>query len=184
MTDNVNIITEHFVDNENPHEHWKYIQCDGGIAIDFGCGRWEQVAYRDPNWPTTPEYLFNRGASKVYAFDVDQNELNWFKENINSENPNIIPVYANLSNVDIFKSIYAEYKPNIVKCDIEHNEIFLLQLTDEEFSSVNFYAIETHTDHLYRLFLEKFINLGYKVEHMIHLTHAYPMKVIFAEKIK
>lgn len=175
------MITEE-VNNENPHEHWRYIECTDKITLDFGCGRWEHVEHRDQTWPTTPEYLLEKGASKVYAFDIDEKEIEWYQNNICESKPQIIPIKKDLSNLEVFKEIYSEYQPKAIKCDIEHNEQFLLQLSDEEFSSVEHYAVETHSDELQRLFIEKFENLGYEITAVIHLIHANPMKVIFANK--
>ena len=175
------MITEE-VNNENPHEHWKYIECNGKVAVDFGCGRWEHVERRDQSWPTTPEYLLEKGASTVYAFDIDLNEIDWYKNNFSETKPQIVPIQKDLSTLEVFKEIYSAYKPKIVKCDIEHNERFLLELTDEEFSSVDTYAIETHSDQLQAAFLQKFEKLGYEITNIIHLIHANPMKVIFATK--
>lgn len=170
------------VNNENPYEHWKYIECGDKVAVDFGCGRWEHVERRESYWLTTPEYLLEKGASIVYAFDIDQNEIEWYKNNICPTKPQIVPIQKDLSNLEVFKEIYSEYKPKIVKCDIEHNEEFILQLSDEEFSSVEHYAIETHSHDLQNLFLQRFENLGYEINAIIHLVHANPMKVIFATK--
>lgn len=170
------------VNNENPYEHWKYIECGGKVAVDFGCGRWEHVEHRESSWPTTPEYLLEKGASIVYAFDIDGNEIEWYKNNVSTSKPEIIPIQKDLSNLEVFREIYAEYKPKAVKCDIEHNESFILELTDEEFSSVEHYAIETHSNALQDLFLQRFQKLGYDVTAIIELVHANPMKVIFATK--
>jgi predicted rRNA methylase YqxC with S4 and FtsJ domains len=66
------------VNNENPNEHWEFINVNGKTVLDLGCGRWEHVEYRDPNWPTTPEYWTQKGANQVIGIDADQNEIDWF----------------------------------------------------------------------------------------------------------
>lgn len=170
------------VDNENPHEHWKHISCDGKVSVDFGCGRWEHVEHRDQSWPTTPEFLLERGASKVYAFDVDQNEINWYNSNVTPLKPQIIPLLKDLSSTENIREIYRELQPQVVKCDIEGHELRLLELNDEEFCTPDHYAIETHSDGLYGAFVERFQKLDYEITAVIHLTHANPMKVIFATK--
>jgi len=170
------------VDTENPSLHWKYIECENKVVIDLGCGRWEKVEHRDQSWPTTPEYLVQLGASKVYAFDIDKNEIEWYKNNICPISPKIKPFCVNLNNLEIIKKIYSDIKPDVVKCDIELNEALLLELSDEEFSSVELYAIETHNDTLYNNFLKKFKQLNYTITGLIELTHAPPMKAIFAKR--
>ena len=78
------MITRYY-DTEHPAEHWEFIECEGKVAIDLGCGRWEKVEKRDSSWPTTPEWLVQKGASHVYAFDIDPEEvLIAFKNDINN----------------------------------------------------------------------------------------------------
>jgi hypothetical protein len=170
-------------DSENPSLHWGYIKCKDKIAIDLGCGRWETVEYRDPNWPTTPEWLIKLGASKVIAFDIDETEVNWYNENISPIMP-VTAVHSAITTVDHIRDILTTYQPSVVKCDIEGFEQVFLELTDDEFSSIDFYALETHSDELYNSFKDKFDKLGYDIIATVDLVHAPPMKALFAEKIK
>lgn len=172
------------VDNENPYLHWKYIECSNEIVADLGCGRWESVEYRDLSWPTTPEYLLSLGASKVYAFDVDKNEIQWYKNNISTKSPQIEAITLSIDSLDKIRHIYSIYKPTVIKCDIEFNEHLILGLTDIEFCSIKFYAIETHSNDLYDSFLNRFKEFNYEITGLIDLVHAPPMKVIFAKKNK
>jgi hypothetical protein len=87
-----------------------------------------------------------------------------------------------ITTVDDIRNILNTYNPKVVKCDIEHYERVFLDLTDEEFSSIDFYALETHSDALYDAFVERFNNLGYEVVACVELVHAPPMKALFAEK--
>lgn len=170
------------IDSEKPDLHWKYIECKNQIAVDLGCGRWEHIEHRDPSWLTTPEYLLQLGASSVYAFDTDQNEINWYTENVCPNHSNLQAFHGHIDSVDKIRQIYKKCNPDVIKCDIEHNETFILELTDSEFSIVQFYAIETHSDDLYNRFIERFSKLGYAIVALIDLVHARPMKVIFAKK--
>lgn len=169
------------VETENPSLHWEFVNCKNKICIDLGCGRWEHIEYRDPNWPTTPEWLIINGAKEVYAFDMDEREIEWYKENI-SNKYRIFPFFKEIKDVQDIRNIISEYKPDMIKCDIEGAEIFLLELTDDEFCSITSYAIETHSEELHEAFINKFTNLGYTVIAQIDLIHAKPMKVLFAEK--
>jgi hypothetical protein len=167
--------------SEKPSLHWKYIQCKDQVAMDLGCGRWEQVEFRDPSWPTTPEYLIELGASKVIAVDIDPSEIEWYKANVSTKS-NVVALHRNINSVDAVRELLNEYKPTVIKCDIEGQENCFLQLSDEEFCSVKMYALETHADYLHNLFLEKFNNLNYEVIATINLVHALPMKALFAVK--
>ena len=166
---------------EHPKEHWEFIECDGKVAIDLGCGRWEKVEQRDSNWPTTPEWLVQRGASRVYAFDIDPEEVEWYNANIDPQSI-ITTTLKGIHSVEDAREIWNTYKPKIVKCDIEGFESKILELSDEEFSSIDLWAIETHSDELEFNFKERFEKCGYELFGYIHLTHAPHVRVLFAKK--
>ena len=167
--------------SENPNFHWKFIECDGQIVLDLGCGRWEHIEHRDPLWPTTPEYFIQKGAKHVYAFDIDAGEIGWYNENVVPK-MNVTAILQRIDSVDTIKNILNKYSPQAIKIDIEGDENLFLNLSDEDFSCINFYAVETHTEDLFHRFIEKFEKLKYKITGVISLTHAKPVKVIFAKK--
>jgi hypothetical protein len=171
------------VDNENPNNHWKFIECEGKVALDLGCGRWEKMEHRDPSWPTTPEYLKEKGATKVYAFDTDPEEVNWFNENIDDD---IITTQNRMiETVEDVRDLLSTYKPTVIKCDIEMYERTFLELTKDEFRIIEHFAVETHNlygNTLHEQFIEKFKEFDYEITAEIDLTHAPPMNVLFANK--
>ncbi|MFA5395403.1 MAG: hypothetical protein WC346_05215 [Methanogenium sp.] len=172
------------VNDENPENHWKYINIKPGeLAVDFGCGRWEKVEHRDSSWLTTPEFLLSRGAEFVYAFDKDKEEIDWYNETF-FDNQSMKFLQRDLSSQSVFEDIIVDLEPNVVKCDIEKNEMHLLNIRKPIFSSVRLYAIETHRDWIFNAFMSEFPIRGYEVTAVINLTHAKPMKVIFAERIE
>ena len=171
------------VSSENPNLHWEFIECKDVVAVDLGCGRWGKVEYRDPSWPTTPEYLIQKGASHVYAFDIDPVEIDWYTANISTK-MNVTAYCKAINTVDDVREILTTLKPKSIKIDIEGYEQAFLQLTDEEFCSIDFYAVETHSDALSEQFSQKFEKLNYEVVAIIDLIHARPMKAFFAKKIK
>jgi hypothetical protein len=167
--------------SENPSEHWEFIECEGKVAIDLGCGRWEHVEYRDPSWPTTPEWLLLKGASEVHAYDIDPAEVDWYNT-VLAPTKNIKAYEKGITVVQDLREILQAHNPKVVKCDIEGYESTFLELTDEEFKSIDYYALETHSEHLYVCFMEKFNLLGYEIIATVDLTHAPPMKALFAKK--
>jgi hypothetical protein len=175
-----NMITEQ-TNSENPSLHWKYINCKGRISLDLGCGRWETVEYRDPNWPTTPEYLIQQGATEVRAFDIDPAEIDWYTTNITPKMA-VFPECMAVRTVEDIRSIMKKYAPKAIKCDIEGAEQVFLELSDEEFCSIDHYALETHSTAIYDAFVQRFNDLNYEIIAVIDLVHAPPMKAIFAEK--
>jgi SAM-dependent methyltransferase len=169
------------VNNENPIEHWQYINVKDRVVLDLGCGRWEKVEIRDKNWLTTPEYFLANAAKKVVAIDADPEEIEWFTNKFNNDNLKFILKSIN-STQDIIE-LYNIYKPDCVKCDIETNEKFLLGLTKEQFCSVKEYYIETHGNNLYFTIIDLLNKYNYSIYHQIDLTHTRGYcKVIFAKK--
>lgn len=168
------------ISTEHPDEHWQFIECNDSVVLDLGCGRWEAVERRDPNWPTTPEYFIQRGARHVYAVDSDRNEIDWFVKNMTAQT-NMTFIKKTISSAEEVSELYSTYQPSVVKCDIEHAELNLLNLSDDDFCKISMYAIETHSADLHRSFIEKFNTLGYEITAVLTLTHA-PVKVIFAKR--
>lgn len=170
------------VDNENPIEHWQYINVNNKIVLDLGCGRWEKIEHRDSNWLTTPEYFISNGAKKVIAVDADPEEILWFTDKFPNVN-NLKFIFKSINSSQDILDFYNLYKPNCVKCDIETNEKFLLQLTKEQFCSVDEYYIETHGLDLYIKILDILNHYNYDIIKQIDLTHTQGYcKVIFAKK--
>ena len=170
------------VNNENPNEHWEFINVNEKTVLDLGCGRWESVEYRDPNWPTTPEYWIQKGAKYVVGIDADQNEIDWFlkmyKDEVSYEFNCMM-----INSPNDFNHLINQYKPNVIKCDIEEGEIHLINLDDETFKLVDEYYIETHGDELYSKCVSKLSECGYEIYEEIDLTHTRGYcKVLFAKK--
>lgn len=170
------------VNTENPYKHWEFVNVENRIVVDLGCGRWEKVEYRDPSWPTTPEFFKIKGASYVFGCDSDPEEISWFKSNFNSDSTYAFyQLYVN--SPTIFKEIIEKIKPNCIKCDIEGGEIHLINLEDEIFKMVDEYYIETHNQELYFNCLNKLKQCEYDIVEEIDLTHTYgACKVIFGKK--
>ena len=171
------------VNNENPIEHWQYINVDNKVVLDLGCGRWEKVEYRDSNWLTTPEYFLANHALKVIAVDVDQEEISWFRNKF-PNHTNLEFILKSINKKEDILDLYHTYKPNCIKFDIEGNEKLLLELTREEFSNIDEYYIETHGLDIYLKIIDILKLYEYTITNQIDLTHTRGYcKVIFAKKI-
>lgn len=176
----MNIFTS--VNNENPTDHWKYINVKNKIVLDLGCGRWEKIESRDQSWLTTPEYFLTNNAKEVVAIDADPDEIRWFQNKFKN-NPKLKFLLLPINSTADINKLYNLYKPDCVKCDIETNEKFLVGLTEEQFCSVKEYYIETHGNHLYSIIYNLLIKYNYSIRHLIDLTHTKGYcKVIFATK--
>ena len=170
------------VNNENPNEHWQFVDVIDKTILDLGCGRWESVEYRDSNWPTTPEFWIQKGANKVIGVDSDQNEIDWFmKKHINNICFNFKCMMIN-SPQDLLNLIN-EYTPEIIKCDIEGGEIHFVNLNNDIVKQIQQYYIETHSDELYNKCISKLEECDYDIYEKIDLTHTNGIcKVLFAKR--
>lgn len=170
------------VNNENPNEHWEFINVNGKTVLDLGCGRWEHVEYRDTNWPTTPEYWTQKGANQVIGIDADQNEIDWFLKMYKNEIGYTFNCMI-INSPDDFYHLINQYKPNVIKCDIEGGEIHLINLDNETFKLVDEYYIETHGQELYLNCISKLFECDYEIYEEIDLIHTNGnCKVLFAKK--
>lgn len=170
------------VDNENAKEHWEFIDVNNKTVLDLGCGRWNEVEKVEDHWLTTPEHFISHGAKKVIAVDIDPSEILWFKSKFsNSDNYEFL--CKSIDSTQAIIDLYDQYKPNCVKSDIETNEKYILNLTQEQFCSIDSYYIETHGTDLYLGFLEIFAKYNYTINAKIDLIHTRGYcKVIFATK--
>ena len=170
------------VDNENPNLHWEFVNVDGRIVLDLGCGRWEHIEHRDPNWPTTPEYWINKGASFSIGLDSDSNEINWFNDQFNDDSRYKFECMFISSTADM-ANLISTYNPDCIKCDIEGGESTLFDLDDDIFCKIDEYYIETHGDELYNRCIEKLTRNNYVIHSLIDLVHTQGFcKVVFARK--
>lgn len=170
------------LNNENSAEHWKFIDVKDKVVLDLGCGRWNKVERVEDEWLTTPEHFVSHGAKRVIAVDIDPLEIDWFNNNFKDNNIYEFLCMAIKSKEDIIK-LYNIYNPDCVKCDIETNEKYLLELSREQFCSIKNYYIETHGDNLYLKFLQILSDYNYHISEQIDLTHTNGYcKVLFATK--
>lgn len=170
------------LNNENSAEHWKYIDVKDKTVLDLGCGRWNKVEKVEDTWLTTPEHFVKHGAKKVIGVDIDSEEITWFSNKF-GHNASYTFLCQSINSAQDVIDLYTTYKPDCVKCDIETNEKYLLQLTKEQFCSVNHYYIETHGRELYLQFLNVLSQYNYYINEQIDLTHTNGYcKVLFAIK--
>lgn len=180
MENNKNMIKKQW-NTENPELHWEFIECNNEIVADLGCGRWEHVEYRDKSWLTTPEFLIKRGAKKVYAFDIDNNEVEWYQSHV-ANKMQVEPINLNINSVEHIREIYNKCNPTVIKSDIETYEKYFLDLNDDEFRSIKFYAIETHTVELLNQFINKFNELNYEIIAELNYHISENVNVLFAKR--
>jgi hypothetical protein len=168
--------TNFIITTELPEEHWKYTNFKDKNVLDLGCGRWDAVTLED----TTPYYFLKKGASKLIAVDILETEIDFYK-NQNLKNAEFI--CTSIDNVQKIKELISTHNINVIKCDIEGNELLLLELTENDLTNVESFCIEYHGSHIKPLLENKLNELGYDIT-AIGKLWVEGFGVIFAEKIK
>jgi len=141
------------IKSENPEDHWGFLNVKNKTVVDFGCGRtWNQN-------PTTPEFFLQKEAKKVIAIEMWPNEIEWFKENVKNEN--LILITDQIDSGEKIKKYIVEYKPEVIKCDIEGAEKYLYELSNEIFNPVQEMAIEYHDEEIKSKIISECIKWGF-----------------------
>jgi disulfide oxidoreductase YuzD len=76
--------------------------------------------------------------------------------------------------------LFLEYKPDIVKMDIEGAERHLLSCSNIILSNINEWLIECHNEELYEKIKEKFQNSNFKV---FYISPMEKLKILIAKKL-
>jgi O-antigen biosynthesis protein len=128
------------IPTEDPKDHWSFLNVKDKLVLDMGCSFYE--AYYHPGMLSSAEWFVENGATQVVGFDGDPAEVT--KYNIvykNNPRYNIFKLW--LDNPDHIRKLL-EFKPQVIKCDIEGNEINFLHITKEEMDCVEEIAFEYH----------------------------------------
>ena len=166
------------IDVEEPHIHWEHINVQNKRVLDLGCGDFGRAM--DLPYPTTAEYFIQEGASYVLGIDGNSGDIGQLLKNTGDK---LEVRYLMINSPNQIFELITNNQIQIVKSDIEGAEEHLLTMDDADFSLVEEYYIETHSDVLETGFLEKFARCGYNVYHKIILIHTHDRcKVLFARK--
>jgi phage anti-repressor protein len=125
------------IKTENPSEHWGFLECDGRTVLDLGHGIWEQ------DTEPTPIYFLKEKATLVVGVDPSQPSYNWYKDNLKTER--FVQHNDYIDGPNKFQMYLRYYRPHVVKCDIEGSEIYMGNLTKEDFETVREMGIEYHS---------------------------------------
>jgi len=96
---------QHNILSENSEHHWPFLNIEGKVLLDLGCGRHGTGDL----YQSSAVYLGEKGAMKVIAIDGRESEIQYFNEN----NPNpdkytFISMFINTPDEDT--SVYDEEK--------------------------------------------------------------------------
>jgi hypothetical protein len=142
------------IHSENPLEHWSdVVDVRDKVVLDLGCGWLFQP------FMSTPEYFLSREAKKVIGVDASCGEIEQLKQTF----PVHTFICRTIEKVEDITSLLEEYRPELVKMDIEGHEVLMEQITDEQLSSVKEFAIEYHNPTCKQVIIKRLTELGFEI---------------------
>jgi hypothetical protein len=167
--------SKHFyIQSEDPDHHWNFLNVKDQVVLDLGCG----IHLKQPEWQTTPEYFTKKGALKVIGVDGNQDDINYLK----LENPNNVFYCDFIDSSEKLISYINDNKVTSLKLDIEGFESLFID-SKNDFPTLKYVAIETHSRDLLNSSIKKLVNLNFKIDtictfypeahHMCNLIYAY-----------
>jgi hypothetical protein len=141
---------DHIIFSENSSEHWPFLDVAGLNVLDLGIGRWGVNEIEE----TSPVFFKNKNAKKIIGIDCDKIEVDFFDKYFSH----------NYSDESVFKCMFiknsndlsfliSENDINVIKCDIEGEEINLFKLKLQEYQALKHIAVEYHSPVLLRQLL-------------------------------
>jgi len=158
--------------SENYDAHWGFASFEGKSILDIGA-----------DWGSTVYYFLQHGAKKVVAVEGDKKQASELFANFNNT-LNVVCVEMMVKSAEQFEQLISKYKPDIVKCDIEGDERFLLNVPVETIASVEEWLLETHSHDVHQKFLDLFNSLYPEVtiHYEIIRKEFPPVRVIWARR--
>ena len=131
---------------------WPNIDFKDKIVLDLGA-----------DWGSTAYYFRQKGASLIIAIE---GELNYFTELCKNAEKigNVIPVHMWIDTPRQIMALMEKYGPDIVKVDIEREEINLLAIMPHILKKVKIFLIEVHAwIDVHDAIIARFQSLGFKI---------------------
>jgi hypothetical protein len=145
------------VNSENPLEHWNDIKnVKNKIVMDLGCGWLFQ------NHESTPEYFINRGAKLLIGVDASCGEIN----TLNNLYPMHIFLCKRITSSNDLIDLFTEYKPQVIKMDIEGYETLIEYMDIFHWESVEEIAIEYHNSVAKSIVENKLEELNFEITNL------------------
>ena len=164
--------------SEKSEHHWPFLNTEGSILLDLGCGR-----HDTPNLPDTTSVYLGEKALRVISIDASQVEIDFFNTS-GLDSDKFTFICKRIESKDDILSLITEYNPTVIKCDIEEYEMNFYDITKEEMSNVVEVAIEYHNLDIRSRIIEKMNEWGFTIhsEGKFGFVDAPQMGVLFAKK--
>lgn len=145
-------------DGEDYIKHWAYLDYTNKLILDIGA-----------DYGTTASWFLNeQGAQRVICIEGADGHYENLVKNTLDDNQTVARQYF-LTNGSDFENLINEYKPDIVKVDIEGWERMLVDVNPEILRIPDAYILETHTADIYCDLQALFEENGFEVDHCIRL---------------
>lgn len=163
--------------SENPKEHWKYLNCQDEIVIDFGCAYNDTDAEKTrENKLGTPHYIISQNPKQYIGIDIYEPDL----VELRNEFPDVTFINEAIDSSDKLQNLFDKYQPTIIKSDIEGAEINFIGTNPP--SSLKQIAIETHGPDIETEFIEWAEGKGFKIKDIEALAEHPHIKIIYFVK--
>ena len=129
------------ITSENPNNHWRFLNCQDKIVMDMGCSFWDSTW--NEGWLSSAEYFVDKGAKKLIGFDCAAHDIKKYHDLYGNEGKYYTFQICINSNQQI-ENLLLQYKPQVIKCDIEGAEIHFQNVTKDMIDFVDEIAIEYH----------------------------------------
>lgn len=116
------------------------------------------------DWGSTAYWLLGRGAKYILAVEIDPQLYRALVHNLEQDNLiGRIDPQLGVSDSGSLEEILAGHNFDIAKIDCEGCEELLIDVSDEVFSRVKEYVIETHSDDIYDQIARKLAKNSYEI---------------------
>lgn len=160
--------------SENPREHWKYLNCQDEIVIDFGCAYNDTDAEKTrENKLGTPHYIISQNPKQYIGIDIYEPDL----VELRKEFPNATFINEPIDSSDKVQNLFDKYQPTIIKSDIEGAETNFISTNPP--NSLKQIAIETHGPDIETEFIEWAEGKGFKIKDIEALAEHPHIKIIY-----
>lgn len=150
-------IKSKIVNSENPIEHWSDISnVQGKIVMDLGCG-WLFQEHE-----STPEYFINRGAELLIGVEAACGEVQKLKELF----PTHTFVCKTILSTDDLIQLFTEYKPQVIKMDIEGYESVIENMDASHWESIEEIGVEYHNPTCKSILETKLVQFGFEITNL------------------
>ena len=163
------------ISSEAPVDHWGDIDCTGVTVLDLGAGDFG-MRHEKP-YISTVDHWLGLGAASVIAVDMNLRDL------VEVGGDDRVTIVADTmfhsSQID---ALLEQYRPAIVKVDIEGAECLLRDVRRQAFRIAEAWLVETHTDALHDDVMVALDDHGFDVVRVRGHVDSDRFRVIYASR--